>query len=80
MTGSERGGGRALLIGNSRWHWAQHQDHDVHVDHGPPEPGRIGNDPPVWEAVGPVPESLMAHQDLRTVSYTHLTLPTKNEV
>ena len=65
MTGFERGGGRALLIGNSRWHWAQRQDNDVRVDHGPPEPGRIGNDPPVWAAVGPVPESLMAHQDLR---------------
>ncbi|WP_392345136.1 type III pantothenate kinase [Parasynechococcus sp.] len=65
MTGSERDGGRALLIGNSRWHWAQRQDHGVCVDHGSPDPGRIGADPPVWAAVGPVPEQLMVHQDLR---------------
>ena len=65
MNSTERGGGRALLIGNSRWHWAQRQDADVCVDHGDPDPGRIGNDPPVWAAVGPVPEQLRAHQDLR---------------
>jgi len=57
--------GRALLIGNSRWHWAQRQDHYVRIEHGPPDPGRIGTDPPVWAAVGSVPEPLMAHQDLR---------------
>ena len=65
MNGSERGGGRALLIGNSRWHWAQRSDEGVRVDHGDPDPGRIGTDPPTWAAVGPVPEQLRAHQDLR---------------
>ena len=65
MTGSARDVGRALLIGNSRWHWAQRQDHSVRIEHGPPDPGRIGTDPPVWAAVGSVPEPLMAHQDLR---------------
>ena len=65
MTGSVRDVGRALLIGNSRWHWAQRQGNTVRIDHGPPEPGRIGTNPPVWAAVGPVPEPLMAHQDLR---------------
>ena len=65
MTVPARDVGRALLIGNSRWHWAQRQDHAVRVEHGPPDPGRIGTDPPVWAAVGSVPEPLMAHQDLR---------------
>ena len=65
MAGSERGSGRALLIGNSRWHWAQRHNHGVRVDHGGPDPGRIGSEPPIWAAVGSVPEQLMAHQDLR---------------
>lgn len=65
MKESERSCGRALLIGNSRWHWAQRHDRDVRFDHGDPDPGRIGTDPPIWAAVGPVPEQLMAHQDLR---------------
>ncbi len=65
MTVSERGGGRALLIGNSRWHWAQRHGQEVRVDHGDPDPDRIGTNPPIWAAVGPVPEQLRAHQDLR---------------
>ncbi len=65
MKVSERGGGRALLIGNSRWHWAQRTEQGVRIDHGDPDPGRIGTDPPIWAAVGPVPEQLRAHQDLR---------------
>ena len=65
MTGSARDVDRALLIGNSRWHWAQRQGNTVRIEHGPPDPGRIGTNPPVWAAVGPVPEPLMAHQDLR---------------
>ena len=65
MTVSERGGGRALLIGNSRWHWAQRHGQGVRVDHGDPDPDRIGTNPPIWAAVGPVPEQLRAHQDLR---------------
>ena len=65
MTVPARDVSRALLIGNSRWHWAQLQDHSVRIEHGPPDPGRIGTDPLVWAAVGSVPEPLMAHQDLR---------------
>ena len=65
MTGSARDVGRALLIGNSRWHWAQRQGNTVRIEHGPPDPARIGTNPPVWAAVGPVPEPLLAHQDLR---------------
>ena len=65
MTGSVWDVGRALLIGNSRWHWAQRQGNTVRIEHGPPDPARIGTNPPVWAAVGPVPEPLMAHQDLR---------------
>ena len=65
MKVSERGGGRALLIGNSRWHWAQRTEQGVRIDHGDPDPGRFGIDPPIWAAVGPVPEQLRTHQDLR---------------
>ena len=65
MTGSARDVDRALLIGNSRWHWAQRQGNTVRIEHGPPDPGRIGTDPPIWAAVGPVPDQLRAHQDLR---------------
>ena len=65
MNGSERTGDRALLIGNSRWHWAQRCKEGVRVDHGDPDPGRIGADPPIWAAVGPVPDQLRAHQDRR---------------
>ena len=74
MTGSARDVDRALLIGNSRWHWAQRQGNTVRIEHGPPDPGRIGTDPPVWAAVGPVPESLMAYQDLR-ISLEDVPLP-----
>ena len=35
------------------------------MDHGDPDPGRIGADPPIWAAVGPVPDQLRAHQDRR---------------
>ena len=65
MNGSARTGDRALLIGNSRWHWAQRCKEGVRVDHGDPDPGRIGADPPIWAAVGPVPDQLRAHQDRR---------------
>ena len=65
MNGSDRTGDRALLIGNSRWHWAQRCEEGVRVDHGDPDPGRIGTDPPIWAAVGPVPDQLRAHQDRR---------------
>ena len=65
MTGSVRDVDRALLIGNSRWHWAQRQGNTVRIEHGLPDPGRIGTNPPVWAAVGPVPAPLIAHQDLR---------------
>ena len=63
--GAARDVGRALLIGNSRWHWAQRHGQGVRVDHGDPDPDRIGTNPPIWAAVGPVPEQLRAHKDLR---------------
>ena len=65
MKAFERSGGRVLLIGNSRWHWAQRTEQGVRIDHGDPDPGRIGTDPPIWAAVGPVPEQLRHHQHLR---------------
>ena len=65
MKSSERGCSRALLIGNSRWHWAHRSLDGIQVDHGDPDPDRIGSDPPIWAAVGPVPDQLRSHQDLR---------------
>ena len=65
MKAFERSGGRVLLIGNSRWHWAQRTEQGVRIDHGDPDPGRIGTDPPIWAAVGAVPEPLRHHQHLR---------------
>ena len=65
MKAFERSDGRALLIGNSRWHWAQRTGQGVRIDHGDPDPGRIGIDPPIWAAVGSVPEQLRDHQHLR---------------
>ena len=46
-----------LLIGNSRWHWAESQGDRWRFDHGPPDLSRLEMSPPVWAAVGPVPET-----------------------
>ena len=46
-----------LLIGNSRWHWAEFQAERWHFDHSPPDLSRLEIAPPVWAAVGPVPET-----------------------
>ena len=49
---------RALLIGNSRWHWAERQQTTWRFDHSVPDPDRLGDDGLFWAAVGPVPEQL----------------------
>ncbi|MBL6740385.1 MAG: type III pantothenate kinase [Synechococcus sp. BS301-5m-G54] len=46
-----------LLIGNSRWHWAEFQADRWHFDHSLPDLSRLEITPPVWAAVGPVPET-----------------------
>ena len=46
-----------LLIGNSRWHWAEPLADRWRFDHSPPDFSRLAMSPPVWAAVGPVPET-----------------------
>ena len=46
-----------LLIGNSRWHWAEPLADRWRFDHSPPDLSRLAMSPPVWAAVGPVPET-----------------------
>ena len=62
---SVRGDGQALLIGNSRWHWAQHNGERWSVEHTDPAPERIGDALNVWAAVGPVPAALERLDDRR---------------
>ena len=51
---------RALLIGNSRWHWAvqQPEGHPWRFDHAAPTPQQINTTDLIWAAVGEVPEAL----------------------
>jgi type III pantothenate kinase len=47
---------RWLLIGNSRWHWAERRtDGSLQVEHQPPPLRAEGPPPLAWAAVGPVP-------------------------
>lgn len=47
---------RWLLIGNSRWHWAERRaDGGLRVEHQPPPLRAEGPPPWAWAAVGPVP-------------------------
>lgn len=49
-------GFRALLIGNSRWHWAEQRCDGWSFDHTPPDSLRLQQRPPhLWAAVGAVP-------------------------
>ena len=50
---------RALLIGNSRWHWAERHQTQWRFDHTPPDQQRLGSEPLVWAAVGPIPAQLV---------------------
>ena len=57
---------RALLIGNTRWHWAEWDGALWRMDHALPEPDRIEGPPLLWAAVGAVPPALLTtkHQRL----------------
>ena len=50
---------RGLLIGNTRWHWAERTGSQWCFDHGPPDGGRLATALNqaglVWAAVGAVP-------------------------
>lgn len=45
----------ALLIGNSRWHWATRQGVEWLFTHHAPNPSTLNGRTPVWAAVGTVP-------------------------
>ena len=55
----------ALLIGNSRWHWAQRHEGCWCFQHDEPDPQRIDTGNLVWAAVGEVPAALENAQDSR---------------
>ena len=49
---------RCLLIGNSRWHWAEHASNRWTFHHTPPDPSAVGLSAPhieAWAAVGVLP-------------------------
>ncbi|MFM7652352.1 MAG: type III pantothenate kinase [Vulcanococcus sp.] len=56
--------GRLLLVGNSRWHWAERRGDGLKVWHepGPPAVDRAAHDPwadlEAWTCVGQLPEEL----------------------
>ena len=56
---------RALLIGNSRWHWAHWHEGRWCFHHDEPDPQRIDTANLVWAAVGEVPAALESAQDSR---------------
>ena len=55
----------ALLIGNSRWHWATQQGERWSSDHAAPDPLRIDTTNLIWAAVGEVPAALEGAQESR---------------
>ena len=55
----------ALLIGNSRWHWAHRHDGRWCFQHAAPDPMRIDTSKLIWAAVGEVPAALEEAQDSR---------------
>lgn len=55
----------ALLIGNSRWHWAHRHEDRWCFQHDEPDPQRIDTANLVWAAVGEVPAALKCAQDSR---------------
>ena len=59
---------RCLLIGNSRWHWAQRSGRGAwSYSHGQPQPSALADSPPLcaWAAVGPVPDHAVLSSDRR---------------
>jgi type III pantothenate kinase len=56
---------RWLLIGNSRWHWAEAGDQGLHLwDRPPPLQGPVP-EPIAWAAVGPLPPAFSLPGDRR---------------
>ena len=61
---------RALLIGNSRWHWATQRGERWSFDHAAPDPLRIDTTNLIWAAVGEVPAALEGAQE--SLSLIHI--------
>lgn len=64
---------RGLLIGNSRWHWAEQDGGRWGFDHGPPDCARLAagrhQGGMTWAAVGAVPaDAALEHRDRLTSS------------
>lgn len=62
---------RGLLIGNSRWHWAEQDGAHWKFDHGPPDSARLTDGPHqrglIWAAVGAIPvDADLEHRDRLT--------------
>ena len=65
----------ALLIGNSRWHWATRRHNDWEFRHGPPDPSSLRGLAPIWAAVGPVPADAPDLLPERRLTLTDVPLP-----
>lgn len=63
---------RGLLIGNSRWHWAEHDGSCWRFDHGPQDCARLTAAQQqgglIWAAVGSVPVEVALEQQDRLTS------------
>ena len=62
---------RGLLIGNSRWHWAEQDGGCWNFDHGPPDSARLTagrhEGGIIWGAVGSIPvDAALEHRDRLT--------------
>ena len=56
---------RALLIGNTRWHWAERDGALWRMEHCSPQLSRLAGSPVVWAAVGVVPAELQTEPHQR---------------
>lgn len=63
---------RWLLVGNSRWHWAESTPAGLRIRHESPEQGAIhlarGEPPRAWAAVGPLYQALALDPGTRVIT------------
>ncbi len=65
-----------LLIGNSRWHWAEQKEGAWHFSHAEPDLGRLeslGGSLLAWAAVGPLP-LVVELNPIRQLALNHVPL------
>ena len=65
---------RALLIGNSRWHWAEWNQAQWRFDHTEPDHQRLGSEPLLWAAVGAIPSQLIDAPSCPRLQLQHVPL------